>query len=248
MLHEWLLVHHRTEMNYWWFVNKRRWVRALLERHAPQRGALLEVGCGGGLFSSELAHEGWRVISSDLSPAAASYAREQGVLEALAFDADTGWPFKDNVVDVVVMLDMLEHVRDDIRALRETWRVLRPGGLAVVMVPAYPFLFSAWDKYNEHYRRYTALSLAVKAREAGFHVAQASYWNAISVPPAVLVRLKDRLLGTKLNKVEFPKVPEFINSALIAYGRAECAWLKRHPLPMGLSVWAVLKKQGPEVS
>lgn len=243
MLHEWLLVHQRTETYYWWFINKRRFARMLLARHAPARGTVLEAGCGGGLFSSELSRDGWRVISSDLSPAAARFVHEQGVPEALAFDADAGWPLAEASVDAVVLLDMLEHVRDDLGALREVRRVLRPGGVALIMVPAYAFLFSAWDEYNEHYRRYTVGGFARTARAAGLNVERISYWNTVSVAPAVLVRWKDRLLGTKFKDLEFPKVPRFVNAALIAYGYLERAWLKYLPLPMGLSVWAVLRRE-----
>ncbi len=242
MLHEWLLVHHRTETNYWWFVNKRRLARMLLARHAARRGVVLEAGCGGGLFSSELVRDGWRVISGDLSPAAAHFAHEQGVPEALAFDANAGWPVADASVDAVVMLDMLEHVKDDLGALREVRRVLRPGGVAILTVPAYQFLYSSWDEYNEHFRRYTARGLARTARAAGLEVERSSYWNKISVPAAILLRWRDRLLGTKLKDLEFPPVPNWVNAALIAYGRVECAWLRYLPLPMGLSVWAVLRR------
>lgn len=242
MLHEWLVVHRKTEADYWWFVNKRRLVRALLSRYAEKKGTLLEVGCGGGLFSSELQRDGWRVISGDLSPAAARFAHAQGVRAALAFDANHGWPLADATVDAVVMLDMLEHIEHDVECLHEARRVLCHGGIAVIAVPAYPFLFSPWDAYNEHYRRYTARSLAAAAQEVGFRIERVSYWNAISLLPALVVRLKDKLIGVKLKNVEFPKVPAPVNAALIGYGWLECTWLERFPLPAGLSAWALLRR------
>ncbi len=243
MLHEWLLVHHRTETTYWWFVNKRRLARMLLEEYAPASGLLLEAGCGGGLFSSELQAEGRNIACGDVSAAAARFAHAQGVRKTLAFDAGRGWPFREASVDAVVMLDVLEHIKNDGACLEEVRRVLQPGGVAVVTVPAYPWLFSAWDAYNEHFRRYTAKSLMKTAQEAGFDIERCSYWNAVSVPPAVVVRWKDRLLGAKLKDVEFPHVPQWVNAALMTYGRLENRWLKRLPLPLGLSVWAVLKKR-----
>lgn len=243
MLHEWLLVHHKTETNYWWFINKRRWAHALLNHYAPGSGLVLEAGCGGGLFSSELQAEGRKIISGDLAPAAARFAHEQGVRKTLAFDAGRGWPFRDASVDSTIMLDMLEHVEHDRACLEEVARVLRPGGIVVLTVPAYPCLFSAWDKYNEHFRRYTVKSVSAAARAAGFQIERCSYWNAVSVPPAIALRWKDRLLGAKLKDLEFPSVPKWLNATLKAYGRVEHAWLKQFPLPCGLSVWAVLKKR-----
>jgi SAM-dependent methyltransferase len=242
MRHDWLLVHRRTETDYWWFVNKRLLVRRLIERYAPSKGVLLEAGCGGGLFASEMTQGGWRVIASDLAPDAAAFARSFGVRDALAFDADAGWPLADRAVDLVVMLDMLEHVRDDAAALREAWRVLRPGGTVVLTVPAYAFLFSSWDEYNAHFRRYTAGSLHASARQAGFEVRHITYWNAVSLLPAIALRLKDRLFHVQYQALEFPKVAPWANRLLQVYGRIECAWLRRFRLCAGLSVLAVLHK------
>lgn len=243
MQHEWLLVHRATETEYWWFVNKRRIVRQLLDRYAAPRSVLLEAGCGGGLFSSELTAAGWRVISADVSPAAAAFAHAQGVPGALAFDVGGGWPLADNAVDAVVMLDVLEHVKNDAAGLAEVRRVLRPGGVAVIAVPAYQFLFSAWDRYNVHYRRYTAGRLGRLARDAGLEIAHMTYWNAISVPPALVLRLKDKFGRKPAVFSEFPKVPGVINAGLKAYGRIEAAWLRGRRLPFGLSVLAVLRKE-----
>jgi len=243
MLHEWLLEHRKTEADYWWFINKRRMVRRLLAQHQPERGTLLEVGCGGGLLSSRLQEEGWRVISSDLFPDAARFARAHGVAHALAFNAAAGWPFVAASVDAVIMLDVLEHVQDDLTCLREAWRVLQPGGVLLITVPAYPFLYSAWDEYNGHFRRYTARSLARAARASGFEIDRNTYWNAVSLPPAFLLRLKDRIQKVKLEHLEFPKVSRPLNRTLQVYGRLECAWIQRCALPFGLSAMAVLRKE-----
>lgn len=243
MQHEWLIVHRNTETDYWWFVNKRRAVRGLLGRYAPSQGRLLEVGCGGGLFSAELATEGWKVFSADLSPAGAAFAHAQGVPAALAFDAGRHWPLAENSMDVCILLDVLEHVEQDKDCLGEIGRVLRPGGIAVLTVPAYPFLFSAWDTHNTHYRRYTVRSLSETARAAGLEISRMSYWNAISVPPACVMRLKDKFFSGRVGFDEFPRVPRAVNAFLKAYGRLEAAGVCRWDLPFGLSVLAVLRKR-----
>lgn len=239
MLHEWLVVHREIEADYWWFINKRRLVRRFLDRGAPERGTLLEIGCGGGLFSSLLLANGWRVLSADVTPDAARFAHEQGVPKALAFDAGAGWPLANATMDTVIMLDMLEHVRNDALCLAEARRVVRPGGLVVISVPAYPFLFSAWDEYNRHFRRYTAGRLRRLLLETGWKIERLTYWNAVSVPPALLLRLKDRLIKPTLRELEFPRVPRFVNALLSAYGYVETAWIERFNLPFGLSVIAV---------
>lgn len=217
-------------------------MRRLLDAALPQRGRLLEVGCGGGLFASLLEGDGWRVVGTDRNPIAARFAREHGVVRAAAYDAGRGWPFAAESFDAFIMLDVLEHIEDDRAALREAARVLRPGGIGIVLVPAYPFLFSAWDTYVGHHRRYTKQALYDVARAAGFEVARGTYWNAITLPAALVLRLKDKFLGVELERGEFPRVSAPVDALLKAYGHIEAAWLARWPVPAGLSFVAVLRK------
>lgn len=242
MLYEYLVHHRQVETTYWWFVNRRDIVTKLLNTHCPQKGTLLEVGCGGGFLSSTLQREGWNVTSADIHPTAARFAHEQGVPKALAFDASKPWPLASNTANAFLMLDVLEHIEPHIDALQEAYRVLNPGGIALLTVPAYQFLFSAWDEYNQHYRRYTTTTMKEVAQQAGFKIQRLTYWNIMTLAPAVVVRLKDRFLNKTISKAEFPKVPKALNAALIASGRIENEWVRRLPLPAGLSVLAVLKK------
>lgn len=244
---EWLVEHHATEATYWWFRNKRRLVYQWLARYVRPGGALLEVGSGGGYLSAELHARGWRVTSADCWPAAAAFARDRGVPRAMAFDAGVAWPLRDASFDVIVMLDVVEHLADDVLVMKEVRRVLRPGGYAIVSVPAYPWLFSAWDTYNQHYRRYTARSLCKAARDAGLGVRETGYWNLISLPPAILLRLRDRWRGVTLEHAEYPPVSAGVDRALVLWGRCEAAWLRWLPLPAGLSAYAILHRDEEDV-
>lgn len=242
MHHECLVEHHEQERAYWWFVNKRRAVTALLETLLPQGARIIEAGCGGGFFAAELERRGYRVTGADLNPGAARFARDRGLRHALAFDAGRTWPIASGAFDGFLMLDVVEHVEDDGRCLAEACRALRPGGAGVVLVPAHPALFSAWDACVGHHRRYTRRAFAARLRAAGFHIERLSYWNAAALPPAAFLRLRDRWRGTVLERGEFPRVSPALNAALIAYGKCETAWLRRLPIPAGLSLVAALRK------
>jgi hypothetical protein len=114
--------------------------------------------------------------------------------------------------------------------------------MAVLTVPAHPFLFSSWDKVLGHYRRYSKSLLELTVRDAGFQPILLSYYNALSFFPAVIFRGKDRLLGRQLERAEFPEVPELVNTFLKLWGRLECALIS-FKLPIGLSFFTVLKSE-----
>lgn len=236
-----LAEYRRQEASWWWFVNRRRIVDAFLRTYLPKQGRLLDVGCGGGIYGGLLAKRGWRVTSTDLDPAAAAYAQAEGV-PAVACDAGGAWPFEDASYDAFLMLDVLEHLEHDVEALREGLRVLRPGGFAIILVPAHPLLFSRWDQCAGHFRRYTRRGLRRVIQEAGFNLLRLSGWNLVALPPAAAVRLVERFQAPGPEGNISPSVPAWINALLKGYGAAEGACIARVSLPTGLSLAAVAQK------
>jgi len=237
-----LLELREKETSYWWHVNKRQLVMALLKRGVRPGASILEVGCGGGYLATVLAETGWREVAADVSYDAARFARNAGAADALVFDATDAWPVADDRFDAVLMLDVLEHLDDDVAALAEARRVLRPGGVLVLTVPAHPFLFSTWDRLVGHRRRYTRKRLAAAARSACLRPARLTGWNLISLVPALLLRTRDRLLGSTQTVAEFPDVPARVNACLKWLGRIENFFCRRINLRFGLSFAAVLAK------
>ncbi len=237
-----LLELREKEASYWWHVNKRRLVMALLRGCVQPGGSILEVGCGGGFLSAALVGDGWREVASDVSYDAARFARDRGATDALVFDAGGGWPFADGSFDAVLMTDVLEHLDEDETALAEAGRILRPGGAVVVTVPAHPFLFSTWDRLVGHRRRYTRTSLTRTVRRAGLCPRRLTAWNLISFAPAVVLRTKDRWFGSTPDHAEFPEVPRVVNACLKWIGHLERTVGARVDLRWGLSYAAVLSK------
>jgi SAM-dependent methyltransferase len=142
------------------------------------------VGCSSGYLLAEL-HSAFPealLVGIDLVPSGLSKAHEL-VPDALLLRADaTSLPLPAQSVDAVVSANLLEHVPDDAAALREMHRLLRPGGLAVLVVPHGPALFDYYDAHLGHERRYARGELADKAVSAGFEVLRETAIGALLYP------------------------------------------------------------------
>jgi len=155
-------------------------------------------------------------------------------------------PFGPGAFDVVLALDAFEHFDDDVAAMRETFRVLRPGGLLVATVPAFMALWSPHDVAYHHKRRYRRPQLRERLVAAGFHVERASYSTATLFLPVLALRRLRRWRGERPGEettsdfaVPFPAPVEWLASGIT---RAEVA-LERHvDLPVGVSLLAVARR------
>src|ERR1700689_284356 len=144
---------HRAEDRHWWYRGRRRVLDVLLDGlHMPPGLRVLDAGCGSGRNMVQLQRYG-QVTGIELSPPSGRGARERGgggVLEGSVLEM----PFADDSFDLAVSLDVVEHLEDDIAALRELRRVVAPGGRLLVTVPAYQWLWSRHDVLNHHHRRF----------------------------------------------------------------------------------------------
>ncbi|HEX2700465.1 MAG TPA: class I SAM-dependent methyltransferase [Acidimicrobiales bacterium] len=226
-----------AEMEDWhfWFVGRDELVVALLDRLAPS-GLLVDVGCGTGAFAARLAEErATPVVALDH----ACPARSGAAAAALA-DAER-LPLRDGAAAVVLARDVLEHVDDGV-ALAECRRVLRPDGMLVALVPAWPRLWSERDVGAGHRRRYTRPSLRRVLSGAGFRVHELRGYQLALLPALALSRAASRWRPTSLLRAEVSP-PRRLNAALGAVNRAEAGlarrrWL-RPPVGSTLAVVAV---------
>jgi SAM-dependent methyltransferase len=138
--------------------------------------ALLNVGAGQGTFSQLLEARGFEVTSVDPSPAAVELLRGRVAGPVLAASAGE-LPFADTSFDAAVLGEVLEHIEDDLAALREVVRVLRPGGVVAASVPANPAWFGPSDEWAGHHRRYTREALLELCAGAGLEVERLRAWG-----------------------------------------------------------------------
>ena len=143
--------------------------------------------------------------------------------------------------DFLAVFDVLEHLDDDTGGLKASTHCLKPGGKAVLTVPAFPSLWSYHDVQHHHKRRYTRVNFLALVEAAGLEVERLSYFNTSLFIPAFLIRRIKNALGNDAADVENTP-PSFLNTILITIFAAERFVLRRMNLPFGLSLIVVARK------
>jgi SAM-dependent methyltransferase len=229
---------------YWWFVARRQLVHDLLRRVlSPNRNDLIvDIGCGTGANERVLSQFG-RVISIDFSVDALRFCSSRGMKRLLSCNAED-IPIRTGVVDAITILDCLEHVDDDLIALSEMYRILRPGGILLLTVPAYGFLWSEHDEALHHRRRYGSMELKNKMKSVGFGLEQVSFFITTMFFPILVLRVMQSLFKKDVHpKTTHVILPKWINSMLIWILAVERMLCKRGlNLPFGVSLVAIGSK------
>lgn len=239
---------YALEDTYWWFQGRKHIIFSLLERagvfHPDTEGRpplALDVGCGTGLVLEHL-RACSRPLGLDFSTLALSYCRRRGIADLVRSEADC-LPVADATADVALALDLLEHIEDDAAVIAEMARVLKPGGHAVVAVPAHRFLWSEHDEALHHCRRYGRPDLRRLIAETPFETVRLTYAISFTFVPIVLYRLATRPFkrGDK-PKTHVILLPRAANSLLIRFLRLEARLMRWIDLPFGVSLLALLRK------
>lgn len=166
------------ERRHWWYAERRHLVRRTVSRWPA--GRAVDVGCGPGGNTAVLRELGWRVTGLEYTPVGASIAAAKG-LDVVRADA-CRLPFADASLDLVISTDVWEHIEDDEAVARETHRVLRRGGRALIAVPCSMSLWSGHDLALGHVRRYERDELAARLAGAGMVVEDLWSWNVLLRP------------------------------------------------------------------
>lgn len=227
--------------SHWWWVARRKVLRRLLNRFigSNEKRKILEVGCSTGSNLRMLQDFG-TVHAMEIHAPAVEYCRMRypGVR---IYDGGIPDPLRDQY-DVICLFDVLEHLEDEEGALEWIDDHLAPGGVLLITVPAFDFLWSRHDELAQHFRRYTKPSLETQLRRR-FDVAYCSYFNTHLFPAIAVVRLIQRLLrrdGGERDKAVGGRGPS--NRVLEAVFASERLWLPALRLPFGVSVFAAARK------
>lgn len=237
---------YRQESYYWWHVGKRGLVKALLKEFTGLRKKslkILDVGCGTGMMMKELS-ENSEIWGLDNDPLALKFCQKRGFTNFKNGDLEKKLPFKDKSFEIVLCLDVLEHLRDEKLPVKEFFRILKPKGFLVVTVPAYPALMSRWDLVCGHQRRYTQEGIKRLLGEVGFAPRKTSYTNFFSLLPAILVRFLKSNFQKENYSSDFLDLPPWLNRFLLGLAKVEKRIIIKANLPAGLSLICLAQKNG----
>ena len=229
---------YRVEKDHWWFSARQKILIEFLERRFTPSPSLrlLDVGCGTGAML-ELLSQRYDAQGIDVSEHAAAFCRARG-LHNVRVGTLTTFP-KGEAFDIVTMLDVVEHIEEDVQVLRDAHAIVKPGGHLLVTVPAFPSLWSHHDVMLHHKRRYTRSELRAVVAEAGFIIDRMTFFNTLLFPVALVKRSTAKLTGSReANDLEIPS--RFMNSLLKTVFGMESRVVSGGSLPFGLSLlcWA----------
>ena len=226
--------------NYWWFRAKRALVCKMLKLTSMKWGKILNIGCGMGEDIKTYSRFG-DVHSIDKVAETIHLLNDKTMHSVM--DAEN-MDFADESFDIVLMLDVLEHIKDDKKAMQEAARVLKVGGHAIITVPAYPFLYGSMDKYAYHERRYSIGTIRKMLADNNFTIERISFWNFCLFPFLAMLKIYKKLLRPGVAESDFIKLPRAINKMLFMVLKIENALIIRGLyLPFGISIVVLGRKK-----
>lgn len=217
-----------------WFLKRKELVYELI-KNQPKSAKILEIGCGSGYILDHLKKNGFTNIEGvDASKTWLPFYKN--------IKKGTKLPTKKNSYDIILLLDVIEHVKTEKTLLKKIHDLLKKDGILLISAPAYMFMWSHHDVLNRHYRRYTRTRLNKPVIESGFDIIKSTYWNAKMLPPIYLIKMIQKMKKSKASNMEV--MPTWTNNIYKAVLGLENLFIGMGiKLPFGLSVFTLAKKR-----
>ena len=223
------------DSTHWWYRARRDILADYLTRYGglPEDARILEIGCGTGHNLPMLARFG-TIDAIEIDPAARQIASER--LGRSVGDAPLpALPgIERGAYDLIAVLDVVEHIEDDVAALKAMAECLKPGGKILIAVPAHQWMWSAHDVVNHHHRRYSKATLVAAIERAGLAPHRLTYFNSLLFPLAAAARVAGRLTGRDDSDDSPPPAP--VNALFERIFRLERHLVGRLPMTPGVSI------------
>jgi SAM-dependent methyltransferase len=245
MEHDIYLKMREIEDTHWWFAARRSIIESVIASlKLPPGARILDMGSGTGGNLSLLSRFGVVTgIESDDTALMLSLSRK--VAPVLKGCLPDNLPCCNETFDLIVMLDVLEHVDDDRSAMKALARLLAPDGFFVATVPAFPCLWGDHDIQHHHKRRYRYSMLNTVCCEAGLKILHMTYYNTVLFPIIFAVRLFRRLKPAAVTGRDVRLPSSVINTILKSLFASERHLIGRMRLPFGASILVIAAKGAP---
>ncbi len=218
----------------WWYKGRAWVIQNVLRKFVSKsdKNEVLDLGSGfGGMF--QYLKDYGNISSMEVDVEARDSCKKRGYTNTFSTSEDA---FSSKIFSLVGMFDVLEHIEDDKKILREIYNNLKPEGAVIITVPAYMFLWGYHDIHHHHYRRYTRGNLKRLLEESGFRVLYSSYWNFTLFIPIAVLRLVGIGGGESLGK------PSFFDKIFKVIVYVESLFIPRFSFWFGTGVVIIAKK------
>jgi SAM-dependent methyltransferase len=233
---------YEVEARHWWFVARRKIIDSVIKNlNLNNNSQIMDAGCGNGDNLGVLSKHG-ELVAIERDDNALTRAKARNIGSVVKGELPDNIPLsisKNN--DLIVMLDVLEHIDDDEKSLYVLKNWANINGKLLITVPAYQFLWTKHDEQHHHKRRYTAKKLRKIVENNGWKVNYISYFNTFLFPLALVDRLKQKILSSSNGSQN--KLPnKCINSFFEKVFSFESNVIGKYSFPFGLSIIVVAEK------
>lgn len=233
------------EQHHWWHAARREIIHSFLHRYTPaQTGPRwLDIGCGTGVLLHSFKDIADK-MGVELDPACVERGRAKGLSISTT---DVAWDFRAyGTFDLITMCDVIEHLQNEREAIDAALDALKPGGIALVTVPALKCLWSSHDEINHHYRRYDEKQLSRLFDPEKWEILRSSYFCSLLFPliwaARTMKKLRQRWTGAAPDH-DFSFGPGIIDTTLYHIFRTERRLLQMSDLPVGSSLIVVARRR-----
>ena len=223
---------------HWYYIAKGRAIKSMLG--AVPIETLLDVGAGSGVFSRQLVDDGLADRAICVDPHYDDdFMRERGT-NAVTYMREAS----NAEADTVLMIDVIEHVDDDVALIKDHVANAKDGARFLISVPAFQMLWSSHDEFLDHRRRYTLEELERVVGEAGLDVVEARYFFGLLFPAVAALRLADRAMKGEKEATQsaLKTAPEWLNRSLVAIHDLERATVFAHNKLAGVTAFCLARK------
>lgn len=227
--------------SHWWYQGRRRILETVISDHLklPPQAQILEVGCGTGHNLSMLSQHG-RVDALEIDDTARDIASQRlGRPVGNSPLPELPGVERDHY-EMIGLFDVLEHIEDDVGALKEIGQCLSHGGKLLLTVPAFPWMWTAHDEIHHHHRRYSKATLQKAIEQAGLKVEMLSWFNSILFPIAAISRIWNKI-SRKADSDDGQPGP-LVNAVLRNLFAIERHLVGRLPMPPGVSLMVIASR------